>query len=278
MRRRLLLAAIIIPASFYLLFFVNEGLVAFGRDWLHAFKLPIVETTISKAVPVLVALAIGLGLVNLFGLHGGNVARRRTGWSYSIIVFVSFAVVTAALLWQYYVVDEQRLQLNDQTDAAWSKLAAAQRLRAVDERDRALAKLTEEDWAAIRRRQAYEDTYHFQPRQFYADYINIPLVNTVMALLGFYITYAAYRAFRVRSLEATLMMVSAAVVILGSDPVGGWLTSGWLTKAAEFDNTVLNSGMQRGLMLGIHVATIIVCLRMFLGYERGVIDVVQTEE
>ncbi len=99
-----------------------------------------------------------------------------------------------------------------------------------------------------------------------------------MALLGFYITYAAYRAFRVRSLEATVMMLSAAVVIIGSDSFGGWLTGGRLTAWADFDNRVLNSGMQRGLLIGIGVAVIAGSLRMMLGLERGILDVGQSEQ
>lgn len=99
-----------------------------------------------------------------------------------------------------------------------------------------------------------------------------------MALLGFYITFAAYRAFRIRTLEATVMMLSAAVVILGSDPLGGAVSQGVLTDWADFDNRVINSGMQRGLKLGIAVAAIAVSLRILLGLERGIVDVRQGKE
>ena len=99
-----------------------------------------------------------------------------------------------------------------------------------------------------------------------------------MALLGFYITYAAYRAFRIRSMEATVMLLSAAVVILGSDAFGTWLTGGRLTSWADFDNRVLNSGMQRGLLLGISVATVAACIRMMLGLERGILDAGRSEQ
>lgn len=294
MRRRLLWLAIVVPAGFYLLFFFNEGITSFGwweptvtaedgtstLTWFGRWteSLDNTETIVSRAVPIIVALAIGLGLVNLFGVHAATIFKRRKGWIYSVIVFFSFAAVTVALVWQFSVVNPQHHGVIERTHDAWQKLAQAQRLSSVSERDAALAKLTEDDWALIRERQKQEDTYRFQPRLFYNNYVNIPLASTVMALLGFYITYAAYRAFRIRSLEATVMMVSAAVVILGSDPLGGWLTQGQLTQVADFDNTVLNSGMQRGLWLGIHVATIVVCLRMLLGYERGIVEATQSEE
>jgi hypothetical protein len=292
MRRRLLWLAIVVPASFYLLFFFNEGIKSFGwwaptvgaegeaPTWFGRWTegLHDTETIVSRAVPIIVALAIGLGVINLFGMHAATIVKRRKGWIYSVLVFLSFLVVTVALVWQFSVVNPRHHKVLDQTHDAWQKMARAQRLASVPERDAALAKLTESDWALIRERQNHEDAYRFQPRLFYVNYVNIPLLSTVMALLGFYITYAAYRAFRIRSLEATVMMVSAAVVILGSDPLGGWLTQGQLTRVADFDNTVLNSGMQRGLWLGIHVATIVACLRMLLGYERGIVEVAQSEE
>lgn len=275
MRRRLLWLAIAVPALLYLAFFAGEGLAALG--WRTA-GLERTQTVVSQAIPILAALALGLGVINLCSVNGANIARRRKGWPYSVIVFVSFGAIGGALAWQFARIDPEQSALQQATDDAWKRLGEAQRIADVAERNRALAALTADDWAAIRRRQAWEDEYRFDPRRFCYQYINIPLASTVMALLGFYITYAAYRAFRIRSTEATVMMASAAVVILGSDPVGGWVSQGTLTMAADFDNTVLNSGMQRGLWLGIHVATIVVCLRMFLGYERGVIDAAPSEE
>ena len=47
-----------------------------------------------------------------------------------------------------------------------------------------------------------------------------PMQGTMFALLAFYIASAAFRAFRVRSLPAVLLGVTALLVILGSVPVG----------------------------------------------------------
>ncbi|MEW6250218.1 MAG: hypothetical protein AB1716_06205 [Planctomycetota bacterium] len=283
MRRKLIWAAVIIPASFYLLAFGGAGLPAWdgpppgasaelGQRVHYALKveLPGVQTQVSCAISILLAMAYGLGVINLFSVHGATLLRKRAGRGLSLIVFISFAVVFAGMLWQYRM-DAQRRALQNDTEDAWRKLVAAQRIESVTGRDAALAALTAEDWAAIRRRSAL-DAYRFEPREFYLNHMKVPLEATVMSLLGFYLTYAAYRAFRIRSLEATVMMLSAAVVILGSDAFGGWLSDGVLTRAAEFTNGVLNSGMQRGLLLGIGVATIAASLRILLGLERGVLE------
>ncbi len=47
-----------------------------------------------------------------------------------------------------------------------------------------------------------------------------PLGSSMFSLLGFYITYAAFRSFRVKSKESTVMMLAALVVILGQIPQG----------------------------------------------------------
>jgi hypothetical protein len=258
--------ATLIPAVYYLLLFSAEGVPALGKTGLDLkSSLPYV----ARGMYVVIVLAIGLGVINLFAHHGKTMLRRRKGWEYSVVVFVSFFAVGGAFLWQYRV-DAELRRVNDAAAPALRHLedvhAASPEISSAE----ALSALTSNDRAAWRQLQAYEDAYRFQPRHFFVNYVRRPLEATVMALLGFYITYAAYRAFRIRSAEATVMMLSAAVVILGSDSFGGWLTGGRLTAWADFDNRVLNSGMQRGLLLGIGVATIAACLRMMLGLERGV--------
>ena len=56
--------------------------------------------------------------------------------------------------------------------------------------------------------------------QFVFDYVLSPGGSTIFSLLAFYIASAAYRAFRVRSTEATVMLISAVLVMLGRVPIG----------------------------------------------------------
>ena len=274
MRRRLTCLAILLPAVYFLLMFFAEGIPALGKGGLN---LEATQPYVSRGIVVLIALAVGLGLINLFAQHAGNVLRRRKEWAYSVVVFASFFAVAAALLWQYRTDSEHR-QFTDDAAVALRRVEQLQAMTPGLTRDQAIAALAAQDRAALGRLQAYADSYRFEPGKFYVTYLRRPLEATVMALLGFYITYAAYRAFRIRSLEATVMMLSAAVVILGSDSFGGWVTGGRLTVAADFDNRILNSGMQRGLLLGIGVATIAACLRMMLGLERGILESGQSEQ
>jgi hypothetical protein len=279
MRSRVLWLTIVLGASFYIFsFFVGED-TGLGQR-LH---LTSIQTNLSRAINVVVTMALFLGIINLFWIHGANVLRRKKGWPLSIVVFGTFAAVTAALLWQYGLDADQRT-LEDDAAGALKTYRQAFELTDPAERDRALVAMSPRDLELANRYYEYQATYRFEPRLFYMESVYNPLVSTVMALLGFYITYAAYRAFRIRSLEATVMMLSAAVVILGSDPIGGWLSVQLnalfggghaidLPFWADLDNRVANSGMQRGLNIGISVAVIAVSLRILLGLERGLTQV-----
>lgn len=268
MRRKLTWLAIILPAAYFLLVFLAEGIPALGA---RSLNIGVSESYVSRGIVVLIALAVGLGLINLFAQHAGNVLRRRKDWEYSAVVFISFFAVAAGLCWQYRV-DATHRKVSDEAAVALHRVEQLQKVNPALTRAQAVAALAPQDRAALGHLQAFEDGYRFEPGKFYVDYLRRPLEATVMALLGFYITYAAYRAFRIRSLEAGVLMLSAAVVIIGSDSFGGWVSGGHLVAWADFDNRILNSGMQRGLLLGIGVATIAACLRMMLGLERGILE------
>jgi hypothetical protein len=101
----------------------------------------------------------------------------------------------------------------------------------------------------------------------------------MFALLAFYIASAAYRSFRVRTGEATLMMAAAFIVMLGQIPLGMWLTNrlpqeGELSRlrVEELSHWVLSwvsmAGL-RGVLLGIAVGALAMSLRVWLSLERG---------
>src|SRR5207244_12943287 len=55
------------------------------------------------------------------------------------------------------------------------------------------------------------------------DYSMVPLQGTMFSILAFFIASAAYRAFRARSREASVLLISAALVTLGRGPLGQFL-------------------------------------------------------
>jgi hypothetical protein len=105
------------------------------------------------------------------------------------------------------------------------------------------------------------------------------LKSAMWALLAFYIASAAYRAFRLKSSEAGLMMFAALLVMLGQVPVGIAITksipmdSWWAWARIENINTwlQLSPGMaaRRAILLGASVGALAISLRIWLSLERG---------
>lgn len=107
--------------------------------------------------------------------------------------------------------------------------------------------------------------------------IQAPVGAAIFSLLAFYMASAAYRAFRIRTVEAALMMVSALIVMLGQTPFGmyltGWmgerLSALWLPNVAAWILRVPNTALYRGLIFGVMLGAIATALRYWLNLERS---------
>jgi hypothetical protein len=101
-------------------------------------------------------------------------------------------------------------------------------------------------------------------------FINVlqPLSAAMMSLLVFYIASASYRAFRARTLEATILLVCGVLVMLGRAPLGE-LISDFFPKAADCLIRIPNMAGNRGIMIGAAIGTVATGLRVLLGIDRG---------
>ena len=97
--------------------------------------------------------------------------------------------------------------------------------------------------------------------------IHIPMASTMFSLLAFFIASASYRAFRARSVEATLLLAAAIIVMLGRIPLGP-LIHERLPDLADWIMKYPNTAGQRAIMIGIALGTVSYCLRVILGIER----------
>ena len=60
-----------------------------------------------------------------------------------------------------------------------------------------------------------------------------PLSATMFALLAFFVASASYRAFKVRNLEATILLVAGIIIMIGRVPLGVFITN-WIPKTSFF--------------------------------------------
>ena len=92
------------------------------------------------------------------------------------------------------------------------------------------------------------------------------LGSAMFALLGVYIAAAAYRAFRVRTVESALMMTAAVIVMLGQISFGKQVYE-HMPAIRQWLLEVPNSAAFRAIRLGAGVAGLLLAIRMWLSIE-----------
>lgn len=109
------------------------------------------------------------------------------------------------------------------------------------------------------------------------EYAYQPLIGSMFALLAFYVASAAFRAFRAKNTEATLLLAAAFIVLLGRTYAGTWLTSSVPDdySALTFPGltaiilSIFNTAGQRAIMIGIALGVAATSLKVLLGIDRS---------
>jgi hypothetical protein len=111
------------------------------------------------------------------------------------------------------------------------------------------------------------------------EYVLQPITSTMFALLAFYVASAAFRAFRAKNLEATLLLGTAFVILLGRT-YAGVLITGWIPPNSSFaflrlENLAVyimklfNAAGNRAIMIGIALGIASTSLKILLGIDRS---------
>jgi len=134
---------------------------------------------------ILAAAAMVLGAGNLLLLNLSKVSKQQPGWGYAGITLMAFFVTLIIGLFKIGA-----MPTPSAPDNAWT------------------APVVQEG----------------SPFWWIYKYGLVPLTATMFAMLAFYIASAAFRAFRAKNLEATLLLGTAFIVLLGQVYAGYWLT------------------------------------------------------
>lgn len=100
------------------------------------------------------------------------------------------------------------------------------------------------------------------------DGLFVALGSAMFSLLGVYIASAAFRAFRIKSLESALMMLAAVLVMLGQIPFGAWIWP-YFPEVRDWLLTYPNSAAFRAIKIGAAVASLVLAYRMWFSIESN---------
>lgn len=193
--------------------------------------------------------ALFLGVYNLLATHVVKARRRAPGWGYSAVVLVA----AFGTMFLGFMRDIEAL----------------------------LSKATGLKLDIISSLGVWENIEGGSPFDWVYQNMQVPLSATMFSILAFFIVSAAYRTFRARSVEATILLVTAIIVMLGRVPLGAvlgdWLPSGpirtvlddWLPNLQERIMGIPNLAAKRGILIGVCLGSVATSLRIIFGIERA---------
>lgn len=197
---------------------------------------------------ILSGFLLGVGFYSLVRIHLLKVKRRQENWGFSIVLLTSFVVMTVIGFWDW-------------------------RSRAFTDPD-----------GALNSRQNWQFENYAQDFLFEGIYQQMDAA--MFSMIAFFILSAAYRAFRIRSVEATVMMASALILMLN---LMGALTFAWsqgieqlvintgnpffqnfqLTEFANWLRSTMQIPAIRAIDFGVGLGALAMGLRLWLGLEKG---------
>lgn len=128
------------------------------------------------------------------------------------------------------------------------------------------------------------------PFKYMEDKFFQPLQSTIFSLLAFFMASAAFRAFRARNTEATILLIAAGLVMAGRVPLLEFLAvpfpplqpaaataSQALGRLTEWIMDTPNGAAQSGIIIGAALGAASMAIRVILGIERGYLGLGSSE-
>jgi hypothetical protein len=249
LKRMLVVGLTFLAGLFYFLEFFVPPVPGTEETRLWGWNLTEAATVVGNAALVVGGFTFLLGVYNLVLIHGNSVRRLRPGWWNSLAFFGAFALMTVFAFWRDW--------------HTWFSPPGT----------------TETAPLWIRDTRPENSVLPHDAYTFLFEGLLRNLDATMFSILAFYIVSAAYRAFRIRSAEAALLMIVALILMMGQVPLGMALTN-WIPadgglailrieNFSQWVLTAVNSPVQRAISFGLGLGALAMALRIWLSLERG---------
>lgn len=224
-----------------------------GFVMVVAYFVPVTQSwgeTAMKWFNILAAAALVLGGGNLLRVQLQQISDRKPGWGYAAVTAIAFVVTLIIGLLKVGVFPTEKFPAYP--------------------------------WSGDYQQEGSALWWIYE-------YIITPITATMFSMLAFYVASAAFRAFRAKNLEATLLLGTAVIVLLGRTYAGIWLT-GWIPdqlavwtkrpvedfsifRLDRFNDRVITDifikAGNRAITIGIALGVVATSLKILLGMDRS---------
>ena len=170
-----------------------------------------------------------VGVINIIRVHTINIKRRRATWKYSVLLIICLFGMAIFSV----IASPYALDPNAIVIPA-SVIAFATPI-----------------WEFL----------------YYKIFVNVNA--SIFSLLAFFIASAAYRAFKARTLESTLLLVAGLLVMLGQAPITALVFPAF-SAIREWILAFPNTAGQRGILIGLALGVLAFSVRRLIRYPwRG---------
>jgi len=170
-----------------------------------------------------------VGVINIVRVHTINIKRRRATWKYSVLLIICLFAMGI-----FSVIASPYALDPNATVIPASLIAFATPV-----------------WEFL----------------YYKIFVNVNA--SIFSLLAFFIASAAYRAFKARTLESTLLLVAGLLVMLGQAPITALVFPAF-SAIREWILAFPNTAGQRGILIGLALGVLAFSVRRLLRYPwRG---------
>jgi len=176
-------------------------------------------------ITAVLTAGFAIGVINLTRVHWINIKRKRTTWRYSIILLVS--------LYSMLVFSVIASPFALDPNAVFIPASVIQFSTPI--------------WEFL----------------YYKILVNINA--SVFSLLAFFIASAAYRAFKAKTLESTILLVAGVLVILGQAPIADLMWPGF-SIIRDWILAFPNTAGQRGILIGAALGIVVFSVRRLIRY------------
>ncbi|MEI8280860.1 MAG: hypothetical protein WCG75_00505 [Armatimonadota bacterium] len=208
------------------------------------------NSIVGTIAQVLAAFMLGLGIFSILKIHGTKIAKRQKDWAFSVVLIVSLLLMVFLGYGDFHIREATKTVDFDNP----------------------------EKWGAIN-----------MGRDFLFEGLLQQMDAAMFSIIAFFILSAAYRAFRARSVEATILLGTALLVIFS---LMGGIAYLWDTrlidehfakpgvthdliqnlKLAEISKWIRGTFQTpaiTGIKFGIGLGTLSMAVRIWLGLEKG---------